>query len=107
MYKVYFFSGWQYAGVITGVFSIITMLIVSDFNQYLPASMRFSSIIYALVIMAFIVIGTTAFGSVAFYKAGKRENNMVLKNSPELNNLLKEMRDEIKELRKELRECRK
>jgi hypothetical protein len=102
VYKVFFYQGWQYAGVIVGLFNIATLLIVSNFTQYLPASMRFSSVVYAALIMGLIVIGTTVFGSVAFYKAGQRENNMVLKNSTDLNRLLLEMRDEIKELRKEI-----
>lgn len=107
MYKVYFYQGWQYASVVVGLFNIATLLIVSNFTEYLPESMRYSSVVYAFIIMAVLVVGTTIFGSVAFYKGGQRENNMVLKNSTDLNGLLNEMNKEIKELRKEIRENRR
>jgi outer membrane murein-binding lipoprotein Lpp len=103
MYKVYFYQGWQYASVIVGLFNIATLLIVSNFTQYLPESMRYSTVIYAVMIMAVLVVGTTIFGSVAFYKGGQRENNMVLKNSTDLNGKLDEMNNEIKQLRKEIK----
>jgi hypothetical protein len=100
---VFFFKGWQYVSVIVGIFTIYTMLKVSDFNQNLPESMQFNMMLYAIVIMLLIVIGAGAFGSIAYYKAGKRENNMALHNSSELHEILKGIMKEQKETNERLK----
>lgn len=81
-----------------GVVNLVTLFIVSGFSGHLPGFMPGSSIVYACLIMLVIVFCTTIFGMVAFYKAGKRENNMVLANSTDLKELLDEMNERLKRI---------
>jgi hypothetical protein len=99
---VFFFKGWQYVSVVVGIFTVYTMLTVSNFTEHIPESLRFGIMFYAILIMFLIVLGAGAFGSVAFYKAGKRENNMVLRNSTELQGLFEGTNTEIQALKTEI-----
>lgn len=98
VFKVYFFSGWQYIGIINSIINLIILLIVADFNKYLPAFMPGSTVFYACIIMSLIVICTTIFGYVAYYKAGRRENNMNVRNSPELYDKLNRILERLDEI---------
>jgi len=62
-----------------------------------------SSLVYACLIMSIIVVCTTIFGQVAYYKAGRRENNMNVRNSPELYDNLKIIIEKLDNLEKRVK----